>query len=151
MALSDDPKFLAKIKKTSTCWLWQGSTNGIGYGQLNRRALLKIPLLAHSYSWFLEHGILPSQCVCHKCDTPLCVRPSHLFVGTHQDNMTDCNLKGRGNQGSKHGLSKLTEPQIIRIRALHSKGRTMAFLADMYRVHRSNIEHIIHRRRWRHV
>ena len=147
-----DSAFWAKVRKTPTCWLWIGATNGEkGYGQLQRHAIKKRPILAHRYSWFLEHGSFPRNYVCHHCDTPLCVRPSHLFVGTHKDNMADCNRKGRGNQGSKHGLAKLTEKSVLQIRIAYAKGKKMNVLAQQYKVNRSNIEHIIHRRRWRHV
>ena len=54
------------------------------------------PVLAHRLSFTLENGEIPDRLlVLHRCDVPLCVRPSHLFCGTHLDNHRDCQAKGR--------------------------------------------------------
>lgn len=146
-----DKKFWLKVNKTKTCWLWTGSHNGQQYGQLSRRRYLNRPILAHRYSWFLRFGEWPPQFLCHKCDNPRCVKPSHLFLGTAQDNMDDLLSKGGGNHGSRHGLSKLQEKEVIAIRSAYALGTSINTLAKKHVVCRSNIEHIIHRRRWRHV
>jgi len=87
--------FWKKVRKTPSCWIWQGSVNMHGYGQLshNGRAWK-----AHRLSYKMEYGeVDESLYVCHKCDSPPCVNPSHLFLGTQKANMMDLvNKKGHG-------------------------------------------------------
>lgn len=78
----------------SGCWLWVGGTNGKGYGQLWIDG--EPSIMAHRLSWELHNGPIPKgMLVCHKCDTPPCVNPDHLFIGTDKDNIQDCIKKGR--------------------------------------------------------
>jgi hypothetical protein len=82
------------------CWIWRGSTNSLGYGTLSairgRRGSGRDMILAHRLSYAITHGPLQrGALVLHRCDTPACVRPEHLFSGTQRDNMRDCMAKGR--------------------------------------------------------
>lgn len=91
-------RFWSKVHKTDTCWLWTGSTNEDGYGRFNLYCLVGHNLLvqAHRFAYaLLVAPILPGWDVLHRCDTPACVNPDHLFLGLHTDNMKDMWAKGR--------------------------------------------------------
>lgn len=86
-------RFWAKVNKTDSCWLWTANTSPQGYGSwgCNKRSLR-----AHRVAYYLHNGpIAAGLSVCHRCDTPACVNPAHLFLGTHTDNMRDSLKKGR--------------------------------------------------------
>lgn len=54
-------------------------------------------------SYLAYRGPIPDgYFVCHKCDTPACVNPDHLFVGTNADNVADRDKKGRVAKGPAH-------------------------------------------------
>ncbi len=80
-------RFWAKVQKTNTCWLWLGSTRA-GYGRMWFKAKgKKFSRSAPRLAWELTAGPIPQQIVVlHRCDNKLCVRPSHLFIGTQRDN-----------------------------------------------------------------
>lgn len=70
------------------------------YGQLqvNNRAVL-----AHRISYEQHIGPIPEGLlVLHRCDTPRCIEPSHLFLGTPKDNTQDMLSKGRGRYQGNH-------------------------------------------------
>lgn len=99
-----EERFWTKVQQTEGCWLWTASKNNKGYGKLTLSSGQK--KLAHRVSYEIAYGkISDSICVLHKCDTPLCVRPDHLFLGTKADNNADMKVKGR-----THGV--LTKRQI---------------------------------------
>lgn len=77
------------------CWLWTGGIDRKGYGMSSRK--LYGEASAHRLLWSIHRGPIPDGLnVLHRCDTPPCVNPDHLFLGTHKDNATDRDRKGRG-------------------------------------------------------
>ncbi len=145
----------------SGCWLWtgvvRGSTVRMSYGQITiRRGVVH---KAHRVSWELHIGPIPPRAlVCHKCDTPSCVNPGHLFLGTPAENSQDMVRKGRSTKGrcaplilrgEERGKStKLTTRKVIAI--LSSRLGTCA-LARKYGVDPATISKIKHGKCWSHV
>lgn len=96
--------FTEKVQVSDTCWLFTGRPNNSGYGSIYFNGK---KMGAHRASWIYHFGEIPKGIqVCHKCDTPLCVNPEHLWLGTRSQNMKDAVSKGRtkhpGQSGKTH-------------------------------------------------
>ena len=135
------------VKGKDDCWMWNAYVDSDGYGQFRYYDRQQ---KAHRSAWILTHGEIPEgMFVCHHCDTPSCVNPAHLFIGTHQDNVDDQYNKGRGNFGERHGRSKLTEQEVLLIRDLYDNGcYTQEELSDMYHISRGQIGAIVRKESW---
>jgi hypothetical protein len=130
----------------SGCHLWFGANNPAGYGRFGIR---KIMHHAHRVAWLLHRGEIPSGvCVCHVCDTPSCVNPDHLFLGTHTDNERDKMNKGRKAVGEKIPWHKLSEGDVRNIR---QDPRPQTVIASEFGVRQCLISAIKNRKCWRHV
>lgn len=105
-------RFWLRVAFTESCWLWMRGKNKAGYGKFRVGPRTDT---AHRVSWVIAHGAIPPRMnVCHRCDTPACVRPDHLFLGTTQDNVADRCKKGRSGgapRGEGHHNNLLTEEQ----------------------------------------
>lgn len=105
------------VPSVGRCWMWTACTQG-NYGKF---ALFIKPVAAHRVAYMLFRGEIPrGMFVLHKCDVPLCVRPSHLYIGTHSDNMRDSVNKKRHVDARKlsciHGHKFTKSNTHIRIR-----------------------------------
>lgn len=123
--------FISKIRvdEQTGCWVWTGAKSKQGYGQYfwNGKTTL-----AHRAAFAMLKGYMPSpgQKVCHGCDNPSCVKPTHLFLGTQLENVRDMVAKGRGRwlglKGQDNPRAKLTEAQVKEVLGSPAKGRDLA-------------------------
>lgn len=109
-----EERFWIKVDKTkgpNACWEWKASRMPTGYGHvsLNLGNGIHRSTYAHRVSYELTHGQIPDgMCVCHSCDNPACVNPSHLWLGTVADNIRDRDRKGRGK------ISFVKPPKVLK-------------------------------------
>jgi len=174
---ADEARFWAKVNKNgptmphmdSPCWLWTAGTQG-GYGRAWAGGKHS---LAHRLAWLITNGPIPRDghngiCALHRCDTPACVNPHHLFIGTNADNVRDMLNKGRGNKarGDRHSSRtkpecvprgesasnvKLTAADVLEIRRLYANGMSQSRLASLFGVTQAAISLIVLRRNWKHL
>ena len=86
-------RFWSKVQTGDGCWKWDGAIASHGYGVLNVNGRIK---RAHRVAWELLNGPIPERAVVlHSCDTPSCVNPLHLSIGTQAQNLADMWAKGR--------------------------------------------------------
>lgn len=148
--LDTQERFWSKVDKGGSggCWEWVGSRSPTGYGRFYFNGVNE---RAHRVSALYAGHDISGRMVCHRCDNPGCVRPSHLFVGTHNDNMKDKVAKGRQsrNRGPKNGRAHLTRKQVLEARRIYRSGEcSQAELARRWGVPRSTIGHAIRGYTW---
>lgn len=150
-------RFMLKVRKTKSCWLWTGKAQVHQRGD-DVRARIRIEnslYLVHRVAYLLATGKSPGDSlVLHTCDNTLCVNPNHLFLGTDKDNSDDKRRKGRQMKpvGEKNPRAKLTNEQVIYVRKKYNKYiRNGAALARKLKVRPNQVYRIAHRHQWSHL
>lgn len=152
MNTTRDELFWSKVQIASDdeCWLWcaglsSRSRKNFPYGAFwngERR------VNAHRYAYESAKGPIPDGLlVRHTCDNPRCCNPSHLLVGTIQDNLNDMRSRGRENHEK---TTRLTAQEVLEIRSKH-RNQSAKELAIEYKVSRPNIVKIVQRRTWKDI
>lgn len=133
-------------RRPGGCWIWNFALHTTGYGMSQRAYGSR---KAHRVSYAAFNGPIPAGAlVCHSCDTPSCVNPQHLFLGTPKDNTTDALRKGRLRRGSECGRSSLTNESVLDIRMSTD---SLSVLAGRYRVSKAMVSKIRRGEAWKHV
>jgi hypothetical protein len=128
------------------CWVWTRGCIPEGYGCVHIDGSTR---LAHRLAWMVAYGPIPAGMqICHHCDNRKCVRPDHLFLGTSADNLADMRRKGRHSRGEKVNTAKLTEAQVLAIRA---DTRHREVIAAEYGICRTHVNAIKRGRCWKHL
>lgn len=140
------------VKSPDECWEWKRSRFPLGYGQYKLIAG-ETPWKASRVAWLFTNEHPGKMHVLHKCDNPPCCNPYHLFLGTHQDNMTDMVSKGRsGNKSERRGKAtersrdvssethrKITSGQLAEARSRYQSGESLRSIGRDLDVSHSNL------------
>lgn len=171
-------RFWEKVQKTDGCWLWTGNRHPKGYGYISEGGRAGSDLRAHRVAWELTYGPIPAGLwVRHKCDTPPCVRPDHLELGTAAENSRDMVERGRSchapnppertargerhssvthperiPRGERHTFAKFTDAQVLSLRQRWRAGGVMQKdLAAEFGVTKSVMSELLAGKTWKHL
>lgn len=144
-------RLMKNVNVTSSCWLWTGAIDSSGYGLISfkRRCVRVHRLLFRIFNGSIKHSI----CILHRCDTPRCVNPKHLFPGDRRDNSADCRSKSRTARGNKIGVSKLNESQASEIitAKLRKWDRRVGVFAKRFNVSTNTIRCVAKGIQWKYL
>lgn len=152
-------RLLARSVRTDTgCLEWTGSRDRSGYGWIrvgHGRANAKtVKTHRASFAAFVR-PIEDGEEICHSCDNPPCLEPSHLRAGDHQSNIAEMIDRGRRRpdsvapKGENHPAAKLTADQVREIRARRASGEKYDALVAAFGVTKTTISEICTRKTWR--
>jgi hypothetical protein len=137
------------------CWLWRGSRQTGGYGQIS---IAGQRWLAHRAAWRAWRGEIPHGLnVLHICDNRRCINPKHLFLGTARDNYLDAVQKGRmravldPRHTRKPRHNKLTDAQVSEIRRWRAHRMPLRQIAERYGISITHVHQIATYKRKAHV
>jgi len=142
--------FWEKVRVSPGCWEWIGALTGAGRGCFRGRSAPRV-------AWELVNGLPGDLYVCHRCDNPKCVNPTHLFLGTQRDNMLDMVAKGRRNPvcnakpGENHHAARLSNNDVLDMRWLAGFGIELEVLAGSYNQTIRHTRRILSGERWKKI
>lgn len=140
-----------RLDSKTGCWEWIGAKAGKGYGFIKRPGERK-QIYAHRLSWLIHFGAIPDGIlVCHTCDNVSCVRPTHLFLGTAEDNLQDMKAKDRHLHGSRNGNSKLTDNMVRQLFKLAEQGVSQGEIGRIFGIAQSTVWKTLHGLRYERI
>ena len=150
LSRSAEERFWSKVDTSGDCWIWTGSVAGNGYGDFGASPSRHVS--AHRFSYEQAYGEIPHGVVIrHQCDTPLCVKPTHLLPGSHSDNKADSVTRHRHAHGERHGHSRFSDADIREMRRLMSLGLGSRSIARVFNTDSGTVCKIARRESWAHV
>ncbi len=148
MTPCDKERFWSKvdIKSEEECWEWKDSLHRDGYGYLSVGGRTGKDLPAHRIAKTLSMGeeIIDGLLVMHSCDNPPCCNPSHLELGTNEDNLADMANKGRA--ATSFGNAKIDWDIVDTIRQSSLTGKE---LSEQLSIPKSSISEIRNHKTWK--
>lgn len=178
LSAADRGRFWSRVAFSPDCWEWTGGVmHGYGFFKLKGK-LHRCPRVAYA---ICHGGVDDTLFVLHRCDNPLCVRPDHLFLGTHQEKAYDAKQKGRLATGDRNGArthrgklrqgvldylkrhpaaqkgvhnhnAKLTEHQVLEVRRRYAAGGvSQSALAREYGISQTGMSAVLRGTLWQHV
>lgn len=139
-------RYVEKLGNESGCWIWTGGTTYGGYGVFHPQRGVEFG--AHRFAAKQAGMDIEGKQVCHKCDTPSCVNPNHLFVSDQMGNIQDKVSKNRQAKGEKNGGSKLKETEVLEILSAYERGETQVSLSRKYKMSKYAIWRIVEGDGW---
>lgn len=138
------------ILDKESCWLFFGGNGKRGYGMISINGESH---LAHRISYVINNKIDLDVLVCHTCDNPPCVNPSHLFIGSQVENMLDMFEKERVVRPTceDHHMAKLTNDLVNLIRYKKIMGSRYLDLVREFNIPKSTLVKICTFETWRNL
>lgn len=136
------------------CWNWLGGKDKRGYGRLSRGGMfLGKTIKAHRTAWEFANGEIKNGLhVLHRCNNPSCCNPLHLYLGTHQQNMSDALADRLFTRGENRKDAILTEEEVREIRKKFIPRKySMRVLAQEFGVSNSAIANVVYGKAWKWV
>lgn len=141
--------FARAIPEPNTgCFLWQGAATPKGYGVISVGGRRGESVYVHRVAFASKHGCCSGAHILHRCDTPACCNPDHLFAGDPKANSDDMVSKGRSVRGVRQHSAKLTDEAV---RLIRRDRRALSLIAADYGVDIKQIHRIKRGQAWKHV
>lgn len=143
--------------KNDACLLWPYAARS-GYGEVFYEG--RVRQVTHVALEMSGRPLVNGEWALHRCDSPACYNPRHLFAGDNAANMADKHAKGRFVHGFKPSgeaccLSKLTEAAVLEIRQLYRPqvrgAGSSTWIAAKFGVTKSAVIRIAQRKTWKHL